>query len=144
MEELAESLQRLNEDDLLHVVQMIHDGKNGESYTKNDVEGSMLSHYANTPPSHYAGTQYSTPISTGRFGDPYSPLARKSAARPTRVRLGRDGQLEERDCNAQDYGFPEGIRANINPIAGEFHVDLYTLPDDLITNLWTFTEGRTN
>jgi len=64
MDELAENLQKLNEDDLLQVVQMIHDGKSTESYTKNDVD------------------------------------------------------------------------------AGEFHVDLYTLPDDLIQSLWTFTESK--
>ena len=39
MEKLAENLQRLQEDDLLQVVQMIHDHKTSESYTKNDVDG---------------------------------------------------------------------------------------------------------
>ena len=38
MERLAENLQRLGEDDLLIVVQMIHDNKTSESWTKNDVE----------------------------------------------------------------------------------------------------------
>ena len=38
MEKLAENLQRLTEDDLLQVVQMIHDNKSPDSYTKNDVE----------------------------------------------------------------------------------------------------------
>ncbi len=42
MSKLAENLQRLHEDDLLQVVQMIHDGKNSESYTKNDVDGEIL------------------------------------------------------------------------------------------------------
>jgi len=39
MDKLAEHLQKLQEDDLLAVVQMIHDGKSAESYTKNDVDG---------------------------------------------------------------------------------------------------------
>lgn len=38
MEKLADNLQRLGEDDLLHVVQMVHDNKSEETYTKNDVE----------------------------------------------------------------------------------------------------------
>ena len=39
MDKLAENLQRLQEDDLLKVVQMIHDHKNEDTYTKNDVDG---------------------------------------------------------------------------------------------------------
>lgn len=38
MEKLADNLQRLTEDDLLQVVQLIHDNKSPETYTKNDVE----------------------------------------------------------------------------------------------------------
>lgn len=38
MEKLAEGLVKLGEDDLLHVVQMIHDNKSDETYTKNDIE----------------------------------------------------------------------------------------------------------
>lgn len=38
MEKLAENLQKMGEDDLLVVVQMIHDNKSSESWTKNDVE----------------------------------------------------------------------------------------------------------
>lgn len=64
MDKLAEGLQKLNEDDLLMVVQMVHDNKSSDSYTKNDVE------------------------------------------------------------------------------QGEFHVDLYTLPDTLIKMLWDFTAER--
>ncbi|KAJ5747468.1 uncharacterized protein N7511_009164 [Penicillium nucicola] len=64
MDKLAEGLQKLNEDDLLQVVQMVHDHKAADSYTKNDVE------------------------------------------------------------------------------LGEFHVDLYTLPDALIKMLWDFTAER--
>lgn len=38
MEKLAEALPQLQEDDLLQVVQMVHDNKTEETYTKNDVE----------------------------------------------------------------------------------------------------------
>lgn len=66
MEKLAEGLQKLGEDDLLQVVQMVHDHKTPETYTKNDVEN------------------------------------------------------------------------------GEFHVDLYTLPDQLVKMLWDFTATKTD
>ncbi|KAJ5893502.1 hypothetical protein N7495_005193 [Penicillium taxi] len=64
MDKLADGLMKLNEDDLLQVVQMVHDNKTPESYTKNDLE------------------------------------------------------------------------------LGEFHVDLYTLPDSLLKMLWDFAESR--
>lgn len=38
MDKLADGLQKLNEDDLLQVVQMVHDNKSADSYTVNDVE----------------------------------------------------------------------------------------------------------
>ena len=83
MDKLAENLQRLDEDDLLQVVQMIHDHKTADSYTKNDVEGKKKRSILNF---HMEA-------------DPY-------------------------------------------PIAGEFHVDLYTLPDSLVRMLWEFSQER--
>lgn len=41
MEKLADGLQKLSEDDLLHVVQLVHDNKTAETYTKNDVESEF-------------------------------------------------------------------------------------------------------
>jgi transcription initiation factor IIF auxiliary subunit len=38
MEKLADGLQKLNEDDLLEVVTIIHDNKAADTYTKNDVD----------------------------------------------------------------------------------------------------------
>jgi transcription initiation factor IIF auxiliary subunit len=38
MDKLADGLVRLQEDDLLQVVQMIHDNKSEDTYTKNDIE----------------------------------------------------------------------------------------------------------
>jgi transcription initiation factor TFIID/TFIIF subunit len=42
MEKLADGLQKLGEDDLLHVVTMVHDNKTSETYTKNDVESTSV------------------------------------------------------------------------------------------------------
>ena len=41
MDKLAEGLQQLGEDDLLHVVQMVHEQKTADTYTKNDVESKL-------------------------------------------------------------------------------------------------------
>lgn len=41
MEKLADGLQKLGEEDLLHVVTMVHDNKTSETYTKNDVESKL-------------------------------------------------------------------------------------------------------
>jgi transcription initiation factor IIF auxiliary subunit len=84
MEKLAEGLERLGEDDLLHVVQLVHDNKTDETYTKNDVE------------SESSGTYYPNPPLTHSLTD------------------------------------------------GEFHVDLYTLPDQLIKMLWDFVNQKVN
>jgi transcription initiation factor TFIID/TFIIF subunit len=48
MEKLAEALPQLGDDDLLQVVQMVHDNKTDDTYTKNDVE----SKWPIVPPSH--------------------------------------------------------------------------------------------
>lgn len=84
MDKLAEGLQKLNEDDLLQVVQMVHDHKSDESWMRNDIEREWL---ARTRRRHHP---------------PYT-----------------------------------------NPCAeGEFHVDLYTLPEPLIKMLWDFTTEK--
>ncbi len=45
MEKLADNLQRLGEDDLLQVVEMVHNNKTAETYTKNDVERKFSIRY---------------------------------------------------------------------------------------------------
>ena len=42
METLADNLQKLTEDDLLQVVEMIHNNKTADTYTKNDTERAYL------------------------------------------------------------------------------------------------------
>lgn len=34
------------------------------------------------------------------------------------------------------------IRSQANLLDGEFHVDLYTLPDNLVKQLWDFTTSK--
>jgi transcription initiation factor TFIID/TFIIF subunit len=82
MEKLADGLQKLGEDDLLHVVTMVHDNKTSETYTKNDVESEYTS-----------GERHEGPM--------------------------------------------------LMNLDGEFHVDLYTLPDSLVKMLWDFTASKT-
>ena len=42
MEKLADGLQKLEEDDLLKVVQMVHEHKTQDTYIKNDVERKLF------------------------------------------------------------------------------------------------------
>lgn len=86
MDKLAEGLQKLGEDDLLQVVQMVHDNKSEESWMRNDVERKCLVLILNSPV--------------------LSALTKNA--------------LTE----------------------GEFHVDLYTLPENLIKMLWDFTAEK--
>ena len=51
MDKLAEGLQKLGEDDLLQVVQMVHDNKSEESWMRNDVDRK-----SSNPPHH--GSQH--------------------------------------------------------------------------------------
>lgn len=84
MDKLAEGLQKLGEDDLLQVVQMVHDNKSEDSWMRNDVE---------------------------------------------------------RKCNI--VCMPGRTQRLTSGVAeGEFHVDLYTLPENLIKMLWDFTTEK--
>lgn len=87
MEKLADGLQKLTEDDLLNVVQLIHELKTADTYTKNDVEST-----------------YSPPACL-------IPAARLQAHISTAFML------------------------TLSFTDGEFHVDLYTLPDGLVKQL---------
>lgn len=89
MEKLADGLQRLGEDDLLQVVQMVHDNKTTDTYTKNDVESELLN-------------------------------------------------------RSKKKKHPGTIRRLTYYSDGEFHVDLYTLPDSLVKMLWDFTASKTD
>lgn len=84
MDKLAEGLQKLGEDDLLQVVQMVHDHKTEDSWMRNDADRMFM----------------------------VSSFSRSLILTMT--------------------SFTEG----------EFHVDLYTLPDNLIKMLWDFTVER--
>jgi transcription initiation factor IIF auxiliary subunit len=91
MDKLADGLQRLGEDDLLQVVQMVHDHKAPDSYTKNDVERTSCQLY----------------------------------------------------FFQNEFIFEKQLLTGTCWLAeGEFHVDLYTLPDNLIKMLWDFTQEK--
>ncbi|KAI9816830.1 MAG: hypothetical protein M1827_001475 [Pycnora praestabilis] len=116
MEKLAEGLQKLGEDDLLQVVQMVHDNKTQETYTKNDVE-RMFPHPSALPPSFF-------PL--------YFPPSIPTLPPP---------RTTTRDLARPTSRFDILTRA-IDGTEGEFHVDLYTLPDSLVKMLWEFTSQR--
>jgi transcription initiation factor TFIID/TFIIF subunit len=42
-EKMADGLTKLSEDDLLHVIQLIHDHKTEDTYTKNDMDAGEFS-----------------------------------------------------------------------------------------------------
>ena len=50
LEKLAETLPLLHEDDLLQVVQMVHDNKSDNTYTKNDLESESVVFRTLIPP----------------------------------------------------------------------------------------------
>ncbi len=50
MEKLADALPQLQEDDLLQIVQMVHDNKSEETYTKNDLESEYHAHLPSISP----------------------------------------------------------------------------------------------
>lgn len=54
-EKMADGLTKLSEDDLLHVIQLIHDHKNEDTYTKNDMDAGEFSVDLFTLPEHLAG-----------------------------------------------------------------------------------------
>ncbi len=104
MDKLADNLQRLGEDDLLTVVQLIHDKKTAETMTKNDVERKPTLSLASLPPIH---------------------LSTSNAI-----------------CTSETHAGARATFANIGDAEGEFHVDLYTLPDTLIRELWDYAQEK--
>ena len=136
MDKLAEMLTRLQEDDLLQVIQMIHDNKSEETYTKNDVDrklpqrkSSRQTSYANV----FARTgsnveiEKRSPTKSPRIS--FKPLQPALDILPVRTR-----PLLKRDVTKYYYDSD----TNESFLDGEFHVDLYTLPDHLVQMLWNF------
>ncbi len=82
VEKMAEGLVKLNEEDLLQVIQLIHDHKDDRTYIQNNIDGALQS-----------------------------------------VVIAREG------------------KADLS-IAGEFSVDLYTIPEPLMKMLWDLLVRR--
>lgn len=51
-EKMADAMGKLDDDNLLHVIQMIHDHKSDETYTKNDMDAGEFSVDLFTMPDH--------------------------------------------------------------------------------------------
>lgn len=116
MDRLADGLVKLQEDDLLQVVQMIHDNKSDETYTKNDVDRKSPPRpilIVKPPPGSELGFRPKTPV----------PKLAVYSKPPD-----RRWQLKSPVTD--------------DTVEGEFHVDLYTLPDALVRMLWDFVQSK--
>lgn len=126
MDKLAEGLTRLQEDDLLSVIQMIHDNKSEETYTKNDID--RKSTFTSTP---------SPTVCPSR--DPSPAIGFRLLVKPVQPVLPVDPQRQHPLSLYSPY---ETNIADDDDPDGEFHVDLYTLPDNLVRMLWEFVQSR--
>jgi transcription initiation factor TFIID/TFIIF subunit len=48
-EKIADALEKLEEDDMLRVIQLINDGKTPDMWIKSDVEGKLASSFLSPP-----------------------------------------------------------------------------------------------
>ncbi|KFY15551.1 hypothetical protein V492_01915 [Pseudogymnoascus sp. VKM F-4246] len=119
MDKLADGLVKLQEDDLLQVVQMIHDNKSDETYTKNDVDRK-------SPP---------RPILIVKPQSPGPDLVVTPTPRKPWITLFYYPKPPKRIWRSK---FP----VTDDTTEGEFHVDLYTLPDALVRMLWDFVQSK--
>lgn len=103
LEKLAGAVTKLNEDDLIHVIQMIHDHKSDDTYVLNNVDGAL------------------------RPGSP-------SPSQPSGV-WSRGLMMVLLHIMCSPWSLTE---FSLRPAAGEFSVDLYTMPDALTKMLWDF------
>lgn len=130
MDKLADGLTRLQEDDLLSVIQMIHDNKSDETYTKNDIDRKTPSTISTpTPPPAVSLRSPSPAIGFRLLVKPLQPVL--PCGPPRQHPLSVSSPYETMTADDDDLS------------DGEFHVDLYTLPDNLVRMLWEFVQGRT-
>lgn len=94
LEKLASALTKLGEDDLIQVIQMIHDHRNDDTYVLNNPDGK--------------------PFTAG----------------PAAALMGAGANTDLFVYLLTEF--------SIRPAAGEFSVDLYTMPDNLTKMLWEF------
>jgi transcription initiation factor IIF auxiliary subunit len=117
MDRLADGLVKLQEDDLLQVVQMIHDNKSDETYTKNDVDRKSQSRPILLVKPQTPGPETTVPPKPPGFTLRYYPKPPPRLWRPKSP-------------------------VTDDTVEGEFHVDLYTLPDALVRMLWDFVQSK--
>lgn len=110
MDRLAAGLEKLQEEELLWVVQVVREMKTADTYTKTMLEGTSIRRLMHLP------------LSTSS-----TLVVTQHSLLPTR-------------------NSPERIRDWLTPgctsIEGEFHVDLYTLPDNCLRRLWDYTAEK--
>lgn len=128
MDRLADGLVKLQEDDLLQVVQMIHDNKSDETYTKNDVDRK-------SPP---------RPIPIVNPNPPGFKLVvyHKSPGSKLIIHPKIPGPKLALYPNPPERRWRPKSPVTDNTVEGEFHVDLYTLPDALVRMLWDFVQSK--
>lgn len=146
MDKLAEGLTRLQEDDLLSVIQMIHDNKDDNTYTKNDIDRKSpfqlrsSSNRATAPPAASLQSPSPAPAPHAASVPPPGGIGIRLFVKPVAPVLPLVPLRQHALSSFSPYD-----RMNIaddSDSDGEFHVDLYTLPDPLIRMLWEFVTNR--
>lgn len=115
VEKMADALVKLDENDLLQVIQMIHDHKSDDTYIQNNVEGKRPK---------------KTRIVLRQAGRVMTRTHPPPPPRPFPL-----PELYKTIC--QVCGQPWG-KCSKNAIAGEFSVDLFTISDNLGKMLWEY------
>ena len=124
-EKIAEALQKLEEEDLLKVIQVINENKGPDTYIRSDIEGELLVLVANPFLLFHQLHKHLLP-----------PLLLSTT-------LGTFlASSIRRDTLFLDVAGPFilmnfcGLIVDDLREAGEFSIDLYTMPDALTTKLW--------
>ncbi|EXK30061.1 transcription initiation factor TFIID/TFIIF subunit [Fusarium oxysporum f. sp. melonis 26406] len=102
-EKIAESLEKLEEEDLLRVIQIINENKGPDTYIRSDVEGEF---------SHQVCITIRTLTPSLTFW------------------------LHIHPCLFHEIDVYGGLIVDDLVKAGEFSIDLYTMPDGLTSKLW--------
>jgi hypothetical protein len=128
-EQIAAALQQLDEDDLLRVIQIINDNRTPEMYIKSDVEGECRIQTTESRRGHAFDAPCVSP-----------PLVRLWNALLFALLKGASVLLFYSPLLNVDrwFGSSSTLIANDLCAAGEFSIDLYTMPDSLTKTLWDY------
>lgn len=109
-DKLAQAVEKLEEDDLLRVIQLMNDNKSPDTFIKADVDSELTLF---SPFSQSISRKFSPP-------SPYPPIFLLCSVLLT--------------CGL----FYFGLIADDLLEAGEFSIDLYTMPDLLTNKIWDY------